>query len=275
MPTGIIGCLKRLFWTLKSLKNINIFLFDYLGKIKNKDLIYRTRNGLKIVARAGTADKSEIVLIFSDTEYPKKYFPQKQKPIIVDIGAHIGCFSLYIASESKNINPKIFSIEPSVENFKYLRINNRLNKSGLRCFNLAIGERTKVGYLNTQKGPDSFYIDETTGVKKNNKDYQKCQIVTLEDFCYLAKINRIDLLKLDCEGSEYKILRKSMGFIKKNVENIIIELHNTDLHKINVNKVEKLNKFVSYMQNNNFGIKGEIFPAVFCLTNLLLSNKKL
>lgn len=266
MPKGLSGLIQRILWVIKSIDNIFLFLLDFLGFMAGRDLIYRTKNNLKMIARGGTEDKSEVVLIFSDREYPKKYFPKKDNPIIVDIGAHIGCFSLYIARESKRKNPRIYSVEPGVENFKYLEINNRLNKSGLKCFNLAIGERTRVGYLNTQKGPDSFFIDEATDDRKKDLGYyQKCRVMTLEDFCCLAKIERIDLLKLDCEGSEYKILRKSMDFIEKNVENILIELHNTDLHK--VNKTEKFSEFVSYMQKNNFEIKGEIFPAVLFMVN--------
>ncbi len=262
MPTGIIGFLKRLWWTFKSLDNIGILFFDYTGKIKNQDLIYRTRNGLKVAARAGTADKSEVILIFSDREYPKKYFPQKDNPIIIDIGAHIGCFSLYIGKELKKNNPRIYSIEPSDDNFDYLKKNNRLNRTDLKCFNLAITDKNGEGFLDREQSSDSFTVRETMngGIIKH---YQKCQTMTLESFCQKEGVEKIDLLKVDCEGDEYKIFNQSIDFIKKNIRSIFVEVHN-------IGEFENYQNFETYILQNNFRIVKKIFPTVVYIENLNL-----
>lgn len=256
MPTGIIGFLKRLWWTFKSLDNIGVFLFDYTGKIKNQDLIYQTRNGLKIAARAGTADKSEVILIFSDREYPKKYFPQKQRPVIVDIGAHIGCFSLYVFKELVGEKPIIYSVEPSRINFEYLERNNRMNEANLHCCEVAIGGKDGFGFIDTRRSPDTFYVEET----KRSKYYQKCQTMTLEGFCQREGIKKIDLLKVDCEGAEHKIFNQAIDFIKKNVRSVFVEVHH-------IGEFENYQNFETYILQNNFRIVRKIFPTVIFVRN--------
>lgn len=52
---------------------------------------------------------------------------EKSKPnVIVDVGVHIGVFSVKVARKFKHA--KIYSIEPEKNNFQKLIINKKLNK---------------------------------------------------------------------------------------------------------------------------------------------------
>ena len=64
--------------------------------------------------------------IFEDRVYAD-YFPFHKKAVMVDVGAHFGFFSLF-ASRNAHEDSRIFSFEPSKENFSILRKNISDNK---------------------------------------------------------------------------------------------------------------------------------------------------
>ena len=230
--------IKKISLTLKAIRNINIFILDFLKIIRNKDVVYKTRNGVKIIARAGTTDAGEIVIVHADMEYPKRYFPQKEEPVILDIGANIGAFSIYLCKELEAKDPTIYAIEPSGENFYYLKRNVSLNGfSSIRCFNIAIFDKNGAGYIDTNCDYDAFSVlDE----KNKSTDCDEIDIVTLESFCEDNHVGQIDLMKIDIEGGEYRVFNKSINFIKSNIRSIFIELHN-------LNEVDNINRFKEYI----------------------------
>ncbi len=258
MPTGILGVIERVIWVLKSVKNLWLFLLDYLGFLKNKIIVFKTRNGLSVLARAGTTDKSELVLVFSDREYPKKYFPSKKRPVIVDVGAHIGTFTLYIYKELKKKEPIVYAIEPSLSNFDLLKKNCQKNGVRAGLFNVAISDKNGIGYIDLRKDTDNFSVESTPGREK--AFFQSCRTLTLEEFCREHGIGPIDLLKVDGEGAEYRIFPESIDFIKKRVKKILIEVHEIDRKKSYAN-------FEKFMLKHGFIIENKIFPTVVLLSN--------
>lgn len=103
--------LYKLFLVIKVIKNLNIFFLDYFGVLSNRLLVYKTWSGLSIWARAGTSDKGEMAIIMGDSEYPKKFFPSGRDVVMVDIGAHIGLFSLYFNSLKYEVAQKPSSLK--------------------------------------------------------------------------------------------------------------------------------------------------------------------
>jgi hypothetical protein len=87
----------KILQTLRVIKNTHIFILDHFGLLgKNRCIKYDTKTDASFYVRAGTSDINEIIIIHSDSEYPKRYFPSKKNPTILDIGALIGGFSIYI-----------------------------------------------------------------------------------------------------------------------------------------------------------------------------------
>ena len=70
----------------------------------------------------------------------------------------------------------------------------------------------------------------------------------LDIFVRNNKIKKIDLLKLDTEGHELKILMGSKNLLKKNlVKYLLIEINNSKMYK-NYDK----KKIFNYLKKNNF-----------------------
>ena len=151
---------------------------------------------------------------------------QQDKPIIIDGGAHIGLASLYW----KWLYPEaqIVAVEPNPELVKYLRTNIEQN-------HLTAVEVIE-GALSRHHGETTLYVDATdwqwwsvgslhrgawNGQQKNQKEIL-VKTIKLADI--VQKLSRIDLLKMDIEGMEQKVLLSLKDQLVK-VERVIMEWH--------------------------------------------------
>jgi FkbM family methyltransferase len=123
---------------------------------------------------------------------------------------------------------RVISAEASIENFEYLIKNTKLFKN-VSIINAAILGNNNNKFIKFQR---SLNRDNTGGgsvVYLNEKeDSFDVPVVTFDDLFLLN--NSCDLLKLDCEGSEFSIIKdsKNIGFVKK----IVGEYHESDLNKM-------------------------------------------
>ena len=141
--------------------------------------------------------------------------PVQPGDIDVDIGANIGMFTCLALDRGAK---KVYAIEPSLELLQTTMYNatpHIVNKkeSPLIPINCAIGSTKDT--IHHVYGPD-----------KNN-----FEIKSFKDILQEYNIDKIDFLKIDCEGGEYDILtEENLDFIKRNVRHIAVEMH-IDAHK--------------------------------------------
>jgi len=249
---------KNIFLSLKTIKNINYFILDYFNLVKKPEIIYNLRNGLKFISRTRTTDSAEIIIINSDFEYPKKYYPKNKNPIILDIGANIGSFCIFVNKCLAEQNPQIYSLEPNKSNFEYLNKNIALNgfQSNIKTFCLGLYNKNGIGRIDLSQNSDSFHVTNT-----ECSEYEEVEIIILEDFCSKNNIDFIDLLKIDIEGNEYEVFGRSIDFIKNKVINIFVEVHNLDENR-------NFQSFKKYIVGNGFKIVAEIAERTLFLENL-------
>ena len=114
--------------TLQTLRNPLPLVWDKLGLTPH--IVYRTRNNVRFMARARTADVNEAIVVLSGREYPPALLgiSDVDTPIVLDCGGHIGTFSLYV----RTINPSalLYVLEPLQENVEMLRQNLAINGVG-------------------------------------------------------------------------------------------------------------------------------------------------
>jgi len=118
---------------------------------------------------------------------------------VIDIGAHIGTFAVLARSYGANIT----AYEPEPDNFKMLKGNLKLNNIRAKISKKAVSNTDKDDKLwidNKNVGGHSF-------IKGSKKDFIDVKCISLKTI--LDSIKKCDLLKLDCEGSEYEILINS------------------------------------------------------------------
>ncbi len=99
--------------------------------------------------------------IFEDESYLKHGIVLRDGATVVDIGANIGMFSLFVMSRSKN--PKIYAFEPAPVAYELLKANCEVYGSNAQVFNLGVSDRqgkaTFTFYENSSVF-SSFHSDE-------------------------------------------------------------------------------------------------------------------
>jgi FkbM family methyltransferase len=159
--------------------------------------------------------------IFIDNEYalPDGFgFPEN--PVIIDVGANVGSFALYASTWSNNC--KIHCFEPNPQVLPLLEKN--IKPVDAVVHPVALSSKDEV--LQLWQHPDS------TGGASVTKSSDRGNLVEVSAFNalpYLSNIGveKIDVLKIDTEGSEIDILR-SLEEILPKVRLIMLEYHSEE-----------------------------------------------
>jgi len=97
---------------------------DYLGILPvEQKYCARLRNGLQLLVRARTGDFLVVDEIFIHKIYDYALLRLSKGDIVIDVGAHIGVFTLAAALRGASV----LSLEPDPENFELLQENIRFN----------------------------------------------------------------------------------------------------------------------------------------------------
>ena len=174
----------------------------YLLKIAPKGFIVsiELKNNIKYKLRGRVADKTVLKEVWLKNMYNQFGVKVEDGDLVIDIGAHVGIFSTYAAENNKS--GKIFSFEPFQDNFNRLKFHRDLNKkSNIKTLNYGIaGENgKKFFYVNSKNSGGNSFIKNV-----ERKKEVKIEAIKLSDFCKKEKIQKIDFLKIDCEGAEFE-----------------------------------------------------------------------
>ena len=179
--------------------------------------------------------------------------------VFVDVGSHMG---EYIIQLLKRFNvEKIYAFEPSPTIFKKLGNNVRKVKN-IKIYNLGAGNLNTKQILNENIESSSssinplnihskyykkkFFLLNFLNLRKISRPVE-IEVIKLEDFLNNEKIENIDLLKIDTEGSEFNVLKGLNKSINK-VNLIHLEHHFDDM----IIKNYKLTDIHEFLINNNF-----------------------
>jgi FkbM family methyltransferase len=191
------------------------FLLTYM-RLSERPATYRLRRGdTRIVARSGV-DVSTIAVIFIKEDYGATI----GGGTVVDIGANIGVFSLFAASEP---GTRVFAYEPVRATYGQLRENVELNglQGLVKTFNLGVtgaSERREI-----HVSPHGSPFSSLYGAGGDQTEEISC--VGLDRVFADNGIERCDLLKLDCEGAEFEILFGAPDDVLTRVGRICVEYH--------------------------------------------------
>lgn len=147
-----------------------------------------------------------------------------RKDVIVDVGAHMGFFSIPISSQ---VN-KVIAYEPSPANHKLLLRNTMLNDTrNILVSNQAVGDRgdgNTILYLG---------VTGTTGHSITSHKRGGVQLeVPVTSIKEIVRLYSPSVLKLDCEGAEWLILTSSNIPYLITLRCIIAELHKVQQHNL-------------------------------------------
>jgi FkbM family methyltransferase len=163
---------------------------------------------------------------------------------VIDIGANIGITTVAVAKKIGR-RGKLYSFEPVPEYFGILKEN--ISSNGLKnvkVYELAVTNRAgKVDFC--QKGLSSGIVFEE-GAKKF-----EVSTTNVDRFLMEEKIERIDLINMDCEGSELLVLKGAKETLCKNKVKIFCEVHHDFLKELD----QSVEDIVEYLQGLEFQVR--------------------
>jgi autotransporter strand-loop-strand O-heptosyltransferase len=202
--------------------NIDIRDRDKLGKLENYKIVNNKQGGIAL----------PLYEIFVD-KIPEKEASCRihNGDIVFDIGGSIGLFSYYAVGKKAK---EVHYFEPLKESYDSALYNLK-NLGNIRFNNIAVGKaENNVDFFVPETGSiaSSMYIEEGKKIKVNS--------INIMDYIVENNIEKIDFLKLDCEGSEYDIFDSMPdNYLSNNVKKIFMEFH---FNKNNILREKILNK---------------------------------
>lgn len=209
----------RIKWTYNMYKKLGIIegtslLFAFLLKHPVRVNVPGILHPIKI--RAGTSDISVFGQIFVDEEYS---FPTDIRPeLIIDGGANVGYASIFFANKYKNAH--IIAVEPEKSNIELLKENTSYYPN-IEIIESAIwNENTYLKVKDIGLGNWGFIVEKT-----KLSDIGAFKAITIQTLLEESGYEKIDILKLDIEGSEKEIFTNNYEDWLDKVSILIIELH--------------------------------------------------
>ncbi|HEV2419179.1 MAG TPA: FkbM family methyltransferase [Terriglobia bacterium] len=155
--------------------------------------------------------------------YTLQLFKSAIKPgaIVLDIGAHLGVYSL-VAAFSMRLEGQVFAFEPDPTNFQILRRN--IEKSHYR--NIVPAQKA----VSDACGTFSFFLAESSDCNSfyahpNSRTKERISVESITVDSFLAG-RTVNVIKIDVEGHECKVLRGMRTTILKSGKIILfIELN--------------------------------------------------
>lgn len=139
---------------------------------------------------------------FYEVYIKNEYKGIKKGDIVLDIGANLGFLSLYALNQGA---AKVYSIEPEPKNFEHLKKNTNY-------FEEIIPIQYAIDY---NRGEIDFYIGDASSIhttfqtsenisdKISNQNTIKVKSIDADSLIKEFNIEKIDYLKIDCEGGNF------------------------------------------------------------------------
>lgn len=229
---------------------------------------YLLPNGLPIVHLNQYETDYVYKEIFVDECYSKHGIRLDDHATVIDIGANIGLFSLFVMSRCAA--PTIFAFEPSPVAYPLLKANCEAYGTNVRTFNFGVSDTAKTGTFTSYDHSSVFsgfhpnlnddrdaiqavvrnmlkrdmavendsiagYVDELTATRLRHTAYE-CSLTCVSDIIRDNQIERIDLLKIDAEKSELDIVLGIRDGDWPKIAQIVIEVH--DQSQLAVKRLE-------------------------------------
>ncbi len=152
----------------------------------------------------------------------KKYFNEFKDGNFVDIGAHIGKYTIQIGHQLQS-KGRVIAIEAQPRNF-YTLINN-IKLNGLEnVIALNIACYSENAKLQLYRDSESTATTSYSIVEKFQGDHIMIQAKKLDDVLREIQTDKVDFLKIDAEGAEAEILEGSKQLLgDRNILKIIFE----------------------------------------------------
>src|ERR687891_479951 len=273
----ILYCLKVIYLGLRILLRIalgrkrrdRIFIeqgFDFNTFLYRVFKILRLDNSMLLKISVPKYDykfycrinREDLVFMTNHEEDIIEHFTPKEGDIVVDIGAHMGRYTI-IASKRVGTNGKVVAIEAHPGNFEMLNRNIKLNQlANVIPLNYAVySKETKIKLYLPEE--ESGYTIYNTIMSNRAGTEDKFVDVNAQTVDYLLELNqikdeRINWIKIDVEGAEFEVLKGATNVLSKSKDiALLIEIHGLDNYRPILNFLSLYNFKIEFEKSNKNG----------------------
>ncbi len=228
-----------MFYTKRGI-NFKDFLYRAIKFLKIGDPlmleIYVPKHNYNIYCPLNKEDF--IVMTRHEDDIIERFLP-KQGDIVVDIGAHMGRYTI-ISSKRVGANGKVVAIEAHPSNFEMLKSNIKLNQltNVIPLNYAAYSKETKINlYLPDEESGYTMHhsiMSNYVFTKYKDKTEDKFVEVSANTLDYLLQLNEItdvNWVKIDVEGAEFEVLKGASNVLSKSKDiALLIEVHGKDTY---------------------------------------------
>jgi FkbM family methyltransferase len=192
------------------------------------------------IAKFLRAEQVDGVGVYQYTKLKAALEHVKQWRNAIDVGAHVGCWSMQMAKKFK----KVYAFEP-VERHRECFV---LNAPNVELYPYALGE--KPGMVRLTKG-----IKSTGDTHISPKGEYEAELRTLDSFGF----KEVDFLKMDCEGYELFVLRGGERLIQECKPAIVVEQKPNKGSQYGLHDTAA----VRWLVERGYKLRGEIYQDFF------------
>jgi FkbM family methyltransferase len=179
-------------------------------------------------------------------------FDPKPGNTVIDVGAHIGLYTL-IAAKKVGPSGKVIAIEPDPENCNLLKRNVELNRltnvTILECAAFSSNSKLKLYLPGKERGFTK--LSTIMANRAVTENFLEIDATTLDHLMLMQGIAEVNWIKIDVEGAELEVLKGAI--VTLSVSNniaLLIEVHN-------VNNMDLYSAIVKFLQPYEFHIEFE------------------
>ena len=144
---------------------------------------------------------------------------------VIDVGGHIGVTTVVIARKVGK-RGLVYSFEPVPKYFEILKKNLSANElENVEAFQLAVTDRLETIDFYQYGGLSGIIPEE--GAKKFKVD-----TISIDRFIKEQNVDRLDLINMDCQGSEFLVFKGAKESLRKNKVRIFCEVHHASLKRL-------------------------------------------
>jgi FkbM family methyltransferase len=142
--------------------------------------------------------------------------------IVLDIGANLGYYSLVAANKAKK--GMVYAFEPSPHNRKSLKENLELNQvKNITILPWAVSNESGETKF-YQSGQDNSGMSALVKPENFSGQSLKVHAISLDEWLEITPLKKIDLIKMDIEGAEFRALLGMKQLLQKYQPILFIEI---------------------------------------------------
>src|SRR5215216_3792226 len=209
-------------------------------------------------------NREDLVFMTIREEDIIEHFTPKQGDIVVDIGAHMGRYTI-ISSKRVGTKGKVVAIEANPSNFEMLNRNIKLNQlTNVIPLNYAVySKETKIKlYLPEEESGNTIYNTIISDRARNEEKFVDVNANTLDYLLQSKGIKQeeVNWIKIDVEGAEFEVLKGATNILSKSRDiALLIEIHNlrdsTNLYRPIVDFLKSYNFKIEFEKSHEGGEK--------------------